>query len=325
MRSPVGEQVGKRRLSPLPLTRSPLIVILGPTAVGKTAVAIRLAEDLGGEIVSADSRQIYRGMDIGTAKPRPEELARVRHHLIDVADPDEDFHLARFQAMAYAAIDDILSRSKVPFLVGGTGQYIRAVVEGWQVPPVPPDEHLRQRLYAEAERHGPEHLHRRLAAIDPRAAGRIHPHNVRRIVRALEVYEATGRPISAWQTKHPPPYRVLQIGLTMPREELYRRVDARIDRMVEGGLVEEVRRLLEQGYDFSLPAMHSLGYAQFEPYFAGRATLDEVLQAIKHATHRLVRHQYAWFREDDPDIHWFNVTQEPYEQVRGLVARFLTG
>jgi tRNA dimethylallyltransferase len=308
-------QVGERK--------PPLVVILGPTAVGKTAVAICLAEEFNGEIVSADSRQVYRGMDIGTAKPTPEERARVPHHLIDVVEPDEEFHLARFQRLARAAIDDILSRGKVPFLVGGTGQYIRAVVEGWRVPPVPPDEELRRRLYAEAERHGPAHLHRRLAAVDPQAAARIHPHNVRRIVRALEVYEATGRPISEWQTKQPPPYRILQIGLTMPRAELYRRIDARIDRMIEQGLVEEVRRLVEQGYDFSLPAMQSLGYAQFKPYFAGQATLDEVIREIKRETRRFVRHQYAWFREDDPDIHWIDVTQEPCAQIRELVEKFL--
>jgi len=304
--------------------KGPLIVIVGPTAVGKTATAIRLAEEFNGEIVSADSRQVYRGMDIGTAKPTPEERARVPHHLIDVADPDEEFHLVRFQALAYAAIDNVLRRGKVPFLVGGTGQYVRAVVEGWQVPPVPPDEALRQRLYTEAEREGPETLHRRLAAVDPEAAARIHPHNVRRIVRALEVYQATGRPISEWQRKHPPPYRILQIGLTMPRGELYRRIDARIERMVKEGLVEEVRRLVEQGYGFHLPAMQSLGYAQFKPYFTGEASLEDVIREIKRETRRFVRHQYGWFREGDPDIHWFDVTRDPYERIRDLVAAFLS-
>lgn len=304
--------------------KEPLIVIVGPTAVGKTATAVRLAVEFDGEIISADSRQVYRGMDIGTAKPTPEERARVPHHLIDVVDPDEEFHLARFQTLAYAAIDDILRRGKVPFLVGGTGQYVRAVVEGWQVPPVPPDEALRQRLYTEAKQESPEALHRRLAAVDPEAAARIHPHNVRRIVRALEVYEATGRPISEWQRKRPPPYRILQIGLTMPREELYRRIDARIERMVEEGLVEEVRRLVEQGYGFHLPAMQSLGYAQFKPYFAGEAALEDVIREIKRETRRFVRHQYTWFREDGPRIHWFDVTQEPYERIRDLVRAFLS-
>ncbi len=301
----------------------PLITLVGPTAVGKTPLAIRLAEDLNGEIVSADSRQIYRGMDIGTAKPTPEELARVRHHLIDVVDPDQEYHVAQFQADAYAAIDDIHRRGKVPFLVGGTGQYVYAVIEGWQIPPVPPHPDLREQLYAEAEKHGPEHLHRRLAAIDPEAAERIHPNNVRRVIRALEVYEATGRPISEWQAKKPPPYRILQIGLNMNREALYRRTDARVDRMIAKGLVDEIRSLLAKGYTFDLPAMSSLGYGEFEAYFQGNATLDEVVQTIKHETHRFVRHQYNWFSEDDPDIHWFDVQRDEYSDIAGLVAGFL--
>lgn len=302
----------------------PLIAIVGPTAVGKTSLAIRLAEDFNGEIVSADSRQIYRGMDIGTDKPTPEELARVRHHLINIVDPDQEYHAAQFQADAYTAIGDIHRRGKVPFLVGGTGQYVHAVIEGWQIPSVPPHPDLRQQLYAEAEKHGPEHLHRRLAAIDPEAAERIHPNNVRRVIRALEVYKATGRPISEWQTKQPPPYRILRIGLTMDREALYRRTDARVDRMITAGLVDEVRDLLAQGYTFELPAMSGLGYGEFEAYFQGEATLDEVVQAIKHETHRFVRHQYTWFSEDDPDIHWFDVGQDAYPKIAALVAGFLS-
>ncbi len=303
---------------------APLIAVIGPTAAGKTAIAIRLAEDFDGEIVSADSRQIYRGMNIGTAKPTPEERTRVPHHLIDIVDPDEEFHVAQFQAVAYAAIDDIHRRGKVPFLVGGTGQYVHAVVEGWQIPPVPPDPDLRERLRAEAEEHGPEHLHRRLAQMDPEAAARIHPNNVRRVVRALEVYAATGRPISHWQEKQPPPYRVLQIGLTMDRQLLYERIDARVDQMMAEGLVEEVRGLLERGYTFELPAMSSLGYGEFTPYFRGESTLEEAIQAIKHETHRLVRHQYNWFSENDPNIRWFDVGDNGYPDIAGLVAEFLS-
>jgi len=309
---------------------APLIAVVGPTAAGKTAIAIRLAEEFAGEIVSADSRQIYHGMDIGTAKPTAEERARVPHHLIDIVDPDEEFHVAQFQAAAYAAIDDIRRRGKVPFLVGGTGQYVRAVIEGWQIPPAPPDPDLRARLRAEAEEHGSEHLHRRLAQIDPVAAASIHPNNVRRVIRALEVYAATGRPISEWQQKRPPAYRILQIGLTMERQALYERIDARVDRMIAEGLVEEVRGLLESGYTFDLPAMSSLGYGEFAPYFQGESTLDEVVQAIKHATHRFVRHQYNWFSEDDPNTHWFDLSpggdpagDDAYDDIRRLVAGFL--
>ncbi|MFQ5595929.1 MAG: tRNA (adenosine(37)-N6)-dimethylallyltransferase MiaA, partial [Anaerolineae bacterium] len=309
---------------------APLIAVVGPTAAGKTAVAIRLAEDFAGEIVSADSRQIYRGLDIGTAKPTPEERARVPHHLIDIVEPDQEFHVAQFQAAAYAAFDDIHRRGKLPFLVGGTGQYVHAVVEGWQIPPAPPDPDLRARLSAEAEEHGPQHLHRRLAQIDPEAAARIHPNNVRRVIRALEVYQVTGRPISAWQQKRPPAYRILQIGLTMDRQALYERIDARVDRMIADGLLEEVRRLLERGYSFDLPAMTSLGYGEFEPYFQGESTLEEVVRAIKHATHRFVRHQYNWFSEDDPNIHWFELSSrggtarsDVYDDLHRLVAGFL--
>lgn len=305
------------------VVQKPLIVVVGPTAVGKTSTAVRLAEDFDGEIVSADSRQIYRGMDVGTAKPAREELARVPHHLIDVVGPDEDYHVAQFQQAAYAAIDDVHARGRVPFLVGGTGQYVRAVVEGWQIPPVPPRPAFRQRLQTAAEEHGPESLHRRLAEIDPEAAERIHPNNVRRVIRALEVYETTGRPISDWQAKKPPPYRILQVGLTMDRESLYERIDARVERMIEAGLLEEVRRLLAEGYSFDLPAMSSLGYGEFELYFQGEVTLDEVVQDVKHQTHRFVRHQYNWFSEDDPSIHWFDVEQDAYPEIRALVADFL--
>ncbi|MFQ5342122.1 MAG: tRNA (adenosine(37)-N6)-dimethylallyltransferase MiaA, partial [Anaerolineae bacterium] len=253
------------------------------------------------------------------------ERSCVPHHLIDIVDPDEEFHVAQFQSAAYAVIDDIHRRGKVPFLVGGTGQYVQAVIEGWQIPPVPPDPDLRARLRAEAEEHGPDHLHRRLAQIDPAAAARIHPNNVRRVIRALEVYVATGRPISAWQEKRPPAYRILQIGLTMERQALYERIDARVDRMITDGLVGEVRGLLERGYSFALPAMSSLGYGEFEPYFRGESTLDQVIQAIKHETHRFVRHQYNWFSENDPNIHWFDLSPggDAYDDIRRLVAGFL--
>ncbi len=310
----------ERKLTP----NLPLIVIVGPTAVGKTSLAIRLAEDLGGEIVSADSRQIYRGMTIGTAKPTPEELARAPHHLIDIINPDEEFHVAQFQAAAYAAIEDIYTRGKIPFLVGGTGQYVRAVIEGWQIPPVPPQPAFRQRLQAEAEKFGPAVLHARLAAVDPVAAERIHPHNVRRVIRALEVYKVSGRPISEWQTRRPPPYRILQIGLTMERTRLFQRIDERVERMIAEGLVEEIRQLLAQGYTFDLPAMSSLGYREFAPYFRDEKTLAEVIQTIKHETHRFVRHQYNWFPLDDPQIQWFDVSQTYYEEIKAVVVAFLT-
>jgi tRNA dimethylallyltransferase len=209
----------------------PLLVIVGPTAVGKTILALRLGEALDGEVVSADSRQVYRSMDIGTAKPTAKERTRVPHHLIDVRDPDEPLTLAEYQAMAYQAVDGLLVRQKLPMLVGGTGQYVRAVVEGWSIPAVSPDEALRAKLYAQVEASGHEALHAHLRALDPRAAERIDPRNVRRVIRAVEVCLIAGRPISELQRKVPPPYRIVQVGLTRPRQALYQRADERVDAM----------------------------------------------------------------------------------------------
>ncbi len=301
----------------------PLIAIVGPTAVGKTALAVRLAEAVGGEIVSADSRQVYRGMDIGTAKATPQDRARVRHHLLDVVDPDQALGLAQFQALAYAALDDILARGLVPFLVGGTGQYVLAVVEGWQVPHVPPDEGLRADLYRQAEQGGAGVLHARLRTLDPVAAERIDPRNVRRLVRALEVCLITGRPISAQQRKAPPPYRTLMLGLTLPRAELYRRIDRRVEEMIAAGLEGEVRRLVAAGYGFERPAMSGVGYGQFAPYLAGETGLEEVVRQIKRASRRFVRHQFNWFRPDDPRIHWLAAEPDPFPAALDLVRDFL--
>jgi tRNA dimethylallyltransferase len=306
--------------NPLP----PLIVIVGPTAAGKTALSLPLAEAAGGEIVSADSRQVYRGLDIGTAKATPEEQARIPHHLIDVVDPDETLSLAQFQEMAYAAIDDILDRGRVPLLVGGTGQYVMAVLEGWQVPRVPPDEDLRRELYRQAEEQGAEALHARLLALDPAAAGRIDPRNVRRVVRAVEVCLLTGRPISEQQTKTAPPYRILVIGLARLRPVLYQRVDRRVEGMIEAGLESEVRRLVSGGYGFDLPAMSGVGYGQFAPYLAGEATLADVVREIQRATRRFVRHQSNWFRSDDARIRWFDAAAGPHEAALELTLGFLS-
>jgi tRNA dimethylallyltransferase len=301
----------------------PLIAVVGPTAVGKTGLSVRLAEAVDGEIVSADSRQVYEGMDIGTAKATVAERSRVPHHLLDVVRPNETLGLARFQELAYTAIHDIVQRAHVPLLVGGTGQYAMAVLEGWQMPRVPPDEVLRRQLYRQAEADGADALHARLRALDPAAAGRIDPRNVRRVVRALEVCLSTGRPISEQQGKVPPPYRILIIGLHLPRDELYRKVDERVERMVRAGLEDEVRRLLAAGYGFDLPAMSGVGYGQFRPYIEGQATLVDTTREIKRATRRFVRHQANWFRKDDPRIHWFEARPDPYPAIIDLVHRFL--
>lgn len=306
-----------------PSATPPLVGIVGPTAVGKTSLAVRLAAAGGGEIVSADSRQVYRGMDIGTAKPTAGEQARARHHLIDVLDPSQTMGLAEFQERAYAAVAGITAGEHVPILVGGTGQYVMAVIEGWQVPRVPPDRALRQELYRQAEEQGATALHARLGELDPAAAEGIDPRNVRRVVRALEVCMVTGQPISEQQGKSSPPYRILLIGLSLPRKQLYQRIDERIERMVQAGLEQEVRGLVQAGYGFELPAMSGVGYGQFAPYLAGDVTLEEVIAEIKRATRRFVRQQGNWFRQDDARIHWFDVRSDPYDAALALVQRFV--
>jgi tRNA dimethylallyltransferase len=244
-------------------------------------------------------------MDIGTAKVTPSEQARVPHHLIDIVAPDQDFSLAEYQERAYAAVAEIVRRGRWPILVGGTGQYVRAVVQGWRIPRVPPDPALRAKLLDEAEREGAPALYTRLLALDPGASEFVDARNVRRVVRALEVCLKSGRPFSEQRGQHPPPYEILQVGLTMERAALYARVDARIERMIERGLVQEVLGLVEAGYDWSLPAMSGLGYIQLRGYVEGTASLDECVALIKQATRRFIRQQYNWFRLNDPHIHWF--------------------
>jgi len=303
----------------------PLIAVVGPTGVGKTALGVGLAQAFGGEIVSADSRQFYRGMDIGTAKPTAAEQGAARHHLIDIAAPDETVSLAQFQALARAAIDDSHGRGRLPLVVGGTGQYVWALLEGWDVPAVPPDLDLRGRLYARAEGEGGATLYAELAAVDPVAAGTIDPRNVRRVVRALEVYYLTGRPFSTARTKSPPPYAPLILGLTLDRATLYPRLDARIDRMIEAGLEDEVRRLVAAGYGFDLPAMSALGYGEFAPVLRGEATAADAVAAIKRNTRRFVRAQGAWFRAADPRIHWLDAARDPYAAAAAVVTDWLGG
>ena len=303
----------------LPAARQ-LVAIVGPTATGKSALAVRLAEQLGGEVVNADSRQVYRGMEIGTAKPTAEELGRVRHHIIDVAAPNEPFSLGGYLDLAHAALDGCWAREVLPILAGGTGQYVWALLEGWQVPRVPPDRSLRAELEAQAERDGPQALIEELAEVDPAYAARIDSQNIRRVIRALEVYRRIGRPLSACQTRQPPDCTSTVIGLICPRDELYRRIDARVDAMIELGLIDEVRGLIERGYACDLPAMSGIGYRQVCQHFAGELSLDEAIARIKTATHRLARTQHNWFRRVDSRIHWIDVSDgEPLEEALRVV------
>jgi len=284
----------------------PLIAIVGPTAVGKTEVSIAVAEALNGEVISADSRQVYRGMDIGTAKGTPEQRSAVPHHLLDVVEPDQVLTLADYQQLARQAMDSIVQSERVPFLVGGSGLYVRAVLEGWTIPRVPPDLLLRESLEREANLRGPDFLHSWLRQMDSKAAERIDARNVRRVIRALEVSLRTGQPITSLQSKRPPPYRVLRVGLTIDRDVLYHRIDQRVDHMLEAGLVDEVRCLMAKGYAFDLPAMSGLGYRQIGQYLLGEMTLEDATVVIKRDTRRFVRRQYAWFRLQDERFHWFD-------------------
>lgn len=294
------------------MTSNLVLVIVGPTAVGKTKLSLALAGRYGAEIVSADSRLLYRGMTIGTAKPTPAEQAAIPHHLIDIVNPNETITLGQYQDLAYAAITDIQGRGRLPILVGGTGQYVKAVVEGWGIPRIGPRPELRQALEKMA---GPE-LARWLQTLDPAAAAKIEPRNVRRVIRALEVTLVSGRPISELQRKSPPTFTTLQIGLTGEREMLYRRVDERVAQMMRDGLLAEVMGLWAAGYGRELPAMSGLGYQQLGAYLAGECGLEEAVERIRFETHRFVRQQYTWFRPDDPHIHWFDTGRElPFAEI----------
>jgi tRNA dimethylallyltransferase len=301
-----------------------LVAIVGPTAVGKSRLAMKLAKTLDGEIVNADSRQVYRFMDIGTAKPSPEELSLVPHHLINIINPDEDFSLAQYHKLASEAISGIQSRDRLALLVGGSGQYVWSVVEGWEIPQVLPDQNLRRRLEEQADKKGGQELYQELLRVDPVAAKKISPHNVRRLIRALEVYQSTGVPFSRLKRKEAPPFKTLMIGLTADRKKLYRRIDSRVDDMIERGLVAEVEKLFSLGYDLNLPAMSGIGYKQIGLFLGGRLGLSEAIQQMKFATHRFVRHQYAWFRLPDGRIKWFDISSDnPDSGFLEMVTQFV--
>lgn len=286
------------------MTRGRLLAVVGPTATGKSAIAVELAQRFGGEIVNADSRQVYRGMDIATAKPTGQERRAVPHHLYGVAAPREPFSLALYLDLARSALEACWARDALPWLVGGTGQYTWALLEGWTVPAVPPDDELRARLGAIARTEGEVALHERLRKVDPVAAERIEPANVRRVIRALEVYQHTGRPISEWQEKRDPGFDFVVLGVDLPDEELQRRIEARVAAMFEGGLVLEVERLLDGGLPADAPALSAIGYREVVRHLQGETDLVTAMEETVVATRRLVRRQRQWFRKDDSRIRW---------------------
>lgn len=303
--------------------KPPLILIVGPTAVGKTEIAIQVAEKLNGEIISADSRLFYRGMDIGTAKPSLEERARVPHFLMDIVDPDETLSLAVFQQKAKELIAEIHNRGHLPFLVGGTGQYIRAVTQGWSPPEVIADERLRDELEKMKVEKGAHWLHARLDQLDPVAAQKIDSRNVRRVIRALEVILTTGRKFSEQRGQSDSPCHLITIGLTRPRVELYQRVDQRIDEMFAKGFVDEVKNLMAapQGYSPALPSMSAIGYRECARVVKGELTVEQAKVEMRRVTRIFVRRQANWFKESDPNIVWFKVEDGVTEQVEAHIRQ----
>ncbi len=304
--------------------RPPLVAVVGPTGVGKTALSIRLCRRFRGEVVSADSRQIYRGMDIGTAKASHVEQAAAPHHLLDVRAPDEVLTLAEYQHLAYTTIDAIHGRGCLPFLVGGTALYVRAVVEGLRIPEVPPDPALRAELEADLARDGVGALFERLAALDPPTARQIDAANPRRVLRALEIFLVTGQSKVLLEGATPPRYRILLVGLAQARARLYERIDARVDAMLAGGLVAETQQLLEAGYSPLLPSMTSLGYREITAYLRGEIDLATAAQRMKHETHRFVRHQSTSFRKM-VGVCWFDIDETAPETIEAFVAGWLDG
>jgi len=305
------------------MNRKPsIIVICGPTGIGKTSAGIEAAEAFGGEIISADSMQIYKYMDIGTAKPTLEERARIFHHMIDIIKPDEDFSAARFASLAIEKIRKLNEKMIIPFVVGGTGLYIKALTNGLFDPGVICAD-AKIRLKKEAGLYGTEYLYDRLKESDPVAAGRIHPNDTFRIIRALEIFETTGKAISEYQEKHgfsERMFNVLKIGLTMERQALYDRIEKRVDSMMEAGFIDEVRRLIEMNYTAGLKSMQSIGYRHIFDYIAGRVKLDETVRILKQDTRRFAKRQMTWFNAD-PEIVWIKPDQA--NDINLLVGSFL--
>ena len=284
-----------------------VIAISGPTAVGKSNFAFALANMLNGEIVSADSRYLYRGMDIGTAKPTRDILEKIPHYLVDVANPDETWSLAKFLVEVNQAINTIQIHGKIPILVGGTGQYIRALIKGWSPPAIPADYPLRTVLDEWLSQFSEDELRKKITVIDPRLAQNIDIKNKRRVIRAFEVMFRSGKQFSEMRIARKPDYEFFSIGLILAREILYQRVDKRIDSMIQSGFIEEVQKLMKAGYSSDLPSFSAIGYRELADYLENKMTLDEAVSLMRKKTRILIRRQSNWFRLDDPQIHWMNV------------------
>jgi len=300
------------------MEKKPLVVIVGPTAVGKTRLSIELAKALDGEIVSADSMQIYRYMDIGTAKPTLEERQGITHHMMDIIDPDQEFSVAEYQRLATRAIDDIHSRNKLPIVVGGTGLYVKSLLYPMNFTDACYDPEFRKELQHQAETMGKEYLHRKLQDVDPKTAARLHPNDVRRVIRALEVFHLTGKPMSEYNQgleKMDYKYNVAMIVLTMDRAKLYERINQRVDEMMENGLLDEVKQMVSKGYTKDMISMQGLGYKELMEYLQGNVSLEDAIYILKRETRRYAKRQLTWFRAQK-DVVWVDVDRfESYESL----------
>jgi tRNA dimethylallyltransferase len=282
-----------------------------------------LAVKFKGEVINADSRQVYRYMNIGTAKPEYDEISLAPHHLFDILNPDQDFGLAQFLGLARDIILEIQNRNKAPFLVGGSGQYLWSIIEGWQIPQIAPDIEYRKSLEVLLEEKGIDYLYNRLKDLDPLASEKIDKRNVRRVIRALEVSSQSDKPFSKLKQKIKPDYKTLIIGLTAPRTLLYQMVDERVDKMLANGLIEEIKSIIGKGYDLNLPALNSIGYKQVGQVLKGILPQDELAYRIKVDTHRFIRHQYAWFSLDDERIRWFDISLNYKTELESLIRNHL--
>ena len=297
--------------------REQILALVGPTAVGKTELSLRLAQDLDGEIISTDSMQIYKGMDIGTAKASAKERDIVPHHMIDIIEPDQEFSVADFQSQVDQLIPKIADRDKLPMLVGGTGLYVKSVIQGFIFPEMETDWELRNRLEEEAEEHGTEHVHDKLKEVDPKLADKLHPNDLRRVIRGIEVYRKTGKTTTHFKQKakeRPPRYEAVKIGLYRDRDKLYERINERVELMMDQGLLKEVKSLYQQGYDLELTSMQALGYKQLINYFEGEYDLEEAIRLIKRDTRHFAKRQLNWFKRDD-SIKWFDVGEYQFEDL----------
>lgn len=302
-----------------------VVAIVGPTAVGKTELGIEIAKKLNGEIISGDSVQVYKGMNIGSAKVTTKEMQGIAHHLLDIKNPDEDYTAADFKVQVASLVEEITSRRRMPIIVGGSGLYIQAALYDYNFPDIKKDEEVTERLEQEVETSGMEGVFERLKQVDPEQAEKIHPNNIRRVIRALEIYETTGKTKSAWEKEQTfeSPYNVIFIGLEMERERLYERINYRVDLMMEQGLIDEVQTLYNQGYK-NTNAMRAIGYKELIPYLEGKDALEDAIETLKRNSRRYAKRQYTWFR-NKLDISWYSVTLENKKEIFSMIIQKIAG